>query len=166
MPATLSTLHATKQSPARLLLRQRLGDWDEQIRPENRHELANVRKEDLHVLAIGLWKLRPARLVLLEREPADLGGLEEKPALQVSHVCLSEILVLADKDDRRDPKFFRLVLFQAVTNDLCLANVGTRRSGDGIGTRENVNACLVKLFALKQLVQLCSWRCYCLACPI
>src|SRR6266511_3254180 len=120
-------------------------------------------EKDFHVFTIGLRKLRPASLVLLKREPADLGGLEEKLALQVSHMGLGEILVLTDEDDGGDPEFFTLVLFQAVSNQLCLANVCARRSGERIGAREDVNACLGEFFALKQVLQLGSWGCYGLA---
>ena len=74
MTATFSALHATKKSAARLLLCLGLGDCDEKIGSEYRQQLANAGKENLHFLPIGLWKLRTSGLVLLEREPADLGA--------------------------------------------------------------------------------------------
>ena len=95
MTATLSTFHATEKSATRLLLGCGLGDWDEKIGSEHRQELANVGKENLHILPIGLWQLRSASLVLVERKPAGLVGLGQEPALEISYMSLGEVLVLA-----------------------------------------------------------------------
>ena len=49
-----------------MLFRRGLGDWDEKIGSEHRQQLAYAGKENVHVPAIGLWKLRSPGLVLLE----------------------------------------------------------------------------------------------------
>ncbi len=117
MTATFSALHATKKSAARLLLSRGLGDWDEKIGSEYRQQLANAGKENLHLLPIGLWKLRTASLVLLEHKPADFGCLGQEPALEVSHMSFGEVLVLTDEHDSRNPKLLGLVLLEALANN-------------------------------------------------
>ncbi len=110
MPATLSTLHATEKNSASLLLRRWLCDWDEKIGSKHWQKLANMRKKHLHIFAVGLWKSRPASLVLFEREPPDLNGLGDEPALKVSNMSLGKIVVLANKHDSGNPEFLCLVL--------------------------------------------------------
>ncbi|MGA3042190.1 MAG: hypothetical protein ABSF54_15515 [Bryobacteraceae bacterium] len=123
MTAALSSFHATKKSAAGWSLGCRLGDWDEEIGTEYRQKLANVRKENLHILPIGLWKLRSTGLVLIKRKPARLGGLLQELALEISHMSLGEVFVLADEDDSRDPELLGLVLLKAFANNLGLADV-------------------------------------------
>jgi len=102
--ATFSTFHSTRKSAARLLRRFGLGDWDEKFGSEDRQQLANMGKENLHVVPIGLRKFGSAGLVLIDLEPAYLAGLLQEFALEVSHMGLGEVLVLADEHNGGNPK--------------------------------------------------------------
>jgi len=124
--APLSALHAAEKDSARLLPGGWLCDGNQEIGAEHRQQLTNVRKEHFHIFAIGFGQLRAASLVLLKCESADLYGFREEPVLKVSHMSLGEILVLADKHYGPDPEFFRLMLFQALADNLRLTDIRAR----------------------------------------
>jgi len=130
-----SSLDATEKRATRLSFCGRLCDWREDVGAEYGKELPNTRQKDFHVLTIRFRKLRAASLILFERESADLTGLSEKLAFEIPYMCLSEILVFANKNNRRDPKLLCLVLLESVANDFRLTDVRSRCIGKRIAAK-------------------------------
>ena len=70
--------------------------------------------------------------------------LGEEATLEIPHVGLGQVLVLANKDDSRHPKLFCLVLLQSLTNNFRLADVGARRVRNRIVANEDIDSCVVE----------------------
>ena len=99
MASGLRSLDAAEEHAAGLGLRGGLGDRRKNVRTKDRKQLPDASQEHLHVLAVRFRKPRSASLILFESEPVDLRCFGEKAALEIPHVSLGQILVLAYKDD-------------------------------------------------------------------
>ena len=60
--------------------------------------------------------------------------------LQVSHMGLGEVFILADKHYGRNAEFLGLMLLKAISDKLRLADICARRAGQRITAGQNVNA--------------------------
>src|ERR1035438_609220 len=93
--------------PARL--RCGLGDRRKNVGTEDWKQLPDASQEHLHVLAVRFRKPRSASLILFESEPVDLRCFGEKSAFKIPHVSIGQVLVLAYKDDGRNPELPQLI---------------------------------------------------------
>ncbi|MCF7762531.1 MAG: hypothetical protein K9N62_02550 [Verrucomicrobia bacterium] len=84
----------------------------------------------------------------------------------MADVGFGEILVLAHEDDNGVPEFFGFVLFKAIFDDLCFANVSEGLSGLVVGPEKEVNPGTVELIALEQHFEVSPWSRESLAGPI
>ena len=62
-------------------------------------------------------------------------------------MCLSQILVLADKNDGRNPKLLCLMLLESIANDLRLADLGASCVGKRVVANEDIDASLFEFLA-------------------
>jgi hypothetical protein len=62
-------------------------------------------------------------------------------------MCLSQVLVLADKNNGRNPKLLCLVLLKSITNNLRLPDVGTSGIGKRVVPDEDIDASLFEFLA-------------------
>jgi len=62
-------------------------------------------------------------------------------------MSLGQVLVLADKDDGRNPKLLCLVLLQPLANDLSFAYVGAWCVGNRVAANEDIDSGLVEFLA-------------------
>jgi hypothetical protein len=147
LSSRLGSLNPADEYAAGLSFRGGLSDRCENVGAENGKQLSNSRQKNFHVLAVRFGKLGAASLILFEREPADLSGLGEEAAFKISHMCLSQVLVLADKNDGRDPELLSLVLLESLTNDLRLTDVGAGCIGKRVAANEDINAGLFEFLA-------------------
>ena len=67
---------------------------------------------------------------------------------------LGQVLILADEDDGRYPELLRLVLFETLSNDLGLADVGAGGISERVVSNEDVDTGSVKLLPGQKLVDL------------
>src|SRR3954454_22669380 len=160
------SLHAAEEYASGLWLGGGLCDWRQNVGTEHRKQLKNARQEHLHIFPVRFRQPRAAGLVLFEREPVNLGCFGQQSALEISHVRLCKILVLADEDDGRNPEFFRFVLLQSVTNDLGLSDVGPGCICKRVATDEDINSCLLQFLASEKLIELRTGSSYGLAGPV
>ena len=62
-------------------------------------------------------------------------------------MCLSEILVLADENDGRNPKLLCLVLLESLANDFRLSDVRAGCVGKRVVANEDIDARLFEFLA-------------------
>ena len=62
-------------------------------------------------------------------------------------MSLGQVLVLADKDDGRNPKLFRLVLLHPLANDFRFADVGAGCVGNRVAANEDIDSGLLEFLA-------------------
>ena len=132
--ASFGALHATEKSAAGLLLRRGLPNWDEKIGSEHRQQLSDAGKEHIHIFPIGLWKLRdpPAWFCSSVNLPTWVASLRSLLSRYFTW-ALVRFSSLLNEHDSRNPKVLGLVLFEAIANNLRLADVGARQARLRIG---------------------------------
>ena len=87
-------------------------------------------------------------MILFQCEPVDLSGFGEKPVLEISHMGLGQVLVLADEDDGRYPELLCFMLFESLANDLRFADVSAGCVGLRVVANEYVDSGFVEFLAI------------------
>jgi hypothetical protein len=88
---------------------------------------------------------------LLELESAHLLCFGKEMAFQIPGMSLGEILVFANEDNGRDPKLFRLMLLQSVTDDLRLSDVSAGRVSERIAADQDIDPGFVQFLPIQSL---------------
>ena len=81
---------------------------------------------------------------------------------------LGQIFILAYEHDDRIPELecLGLVLFQALSNNLCLADIRLWVPCVGIGAKQKVDASTIQFFPGKKIIKFCSRRSKSFAGPV
>jgi hypothetical protein len=81
-------------------------------------------------------------------------------------MSFGQVLVLANENNGRNPKFLCLVLLDSIADDFSLTDVCARRVGNRVGSDEDIDSSLVEFLSCEKLIKFGAGSRDCLAGPV
>lgn len=146
--------------------RWRSRDGRQEIRAEDRQDLADARQVDLHVLTIRFGELRVGGVRILQGIASGGPGFLEQTVFEVADMRFREVFVLAHEHDNGVPEVPGFMLLQPVPDHLRLADVCEVVASVRVDAKQEVDPRACELVPGEEVFEFRSRRCERLAGPV